>query len=79
MCIAAKVSETVRLAKKALNDGKCIVIGLQSTGEARMTEQVEDAGGELNDFVSTAKYVDQKVPNRKISVSLFFVEVCYTH
>jgi hypothetical protein len=57
MCIAAKVSETVRLAKKALNDGKCIVIGLQSTGEARMTEQVEDAGGELNDFVSTAKGV----------------------
>lgn len=34
---------------------QCVVIGLQSTGEARTLEQLEEQGGELNDFVSTAK------------------------
>lgn len=34
---------------------KCVVIGLQSTGEARTLEALEEGGGELNDFVSTAK------------------------
>lgn len=34
---------------------QCVVIGLQSTGEARTLEQLEEMGGELNDFVSTAK------------------------
>lgn len=33
-----------------------MVIGLQSTGEARTLEALEEGGGELNDFVSTAKY-----------------------
>lgn len=35
--------------------GKCVVIGLQSTGEARTLEQLERDDGELTDFVSTAK------------------------
>lgn len=35
--------------------GKCVVIGLQSTGEARTLEQLERDDGELSDFVSTAK------------------------
>jgi len=39
---------------EALKDGKCVVIGLQSTGEARTAEQKEREG-ELDDFVSTAK------------------------
>ena len=34
---------------------QCVVIGLQSTGEARTLEMLEEAGGELTDFVSTAK------------------------
>jgi len=28
---------------------------LQSTGEARTLDQLDDAGGELNDFISTTK------------------------
>ncbi len=36
---------------------QCVVIGLQSTGEARTLEQLGETG-ELTDFVSTAKYVD---------------------
>lgn len=34
---------------------QCVIVGLQSTGEARTLEQLEEAGGELTDFVSTAK------------------------
>lgn len=36
-----------------------MVIGLQSTGEARTLEQLERDDGELTDFVSTAKGVFQ--------------------
>eukprot|EP00795_Rhopilema_esculentum_P015446 gene15447-6694_t len=57
LCIAAKVKKVVSIAKDAIRDGKCIVIGLQSTGEARTQEQVDDLAGDLNDFISTAKGV----------------------
>lgn len=40
MCMSAKVPAAVRLSKQALVDGKCVVIGLQSTGEARTEEAV---------------------------------------
>ncbi|XP_039113703.1 protein FORGETTER 1 [Dioscorea cayenensis subsp. rotundata] len=52
MCMSAKVPAAVRLAKQALADGKCVVIGLQSTGEARTEEAVTKYGLELDDFVS---------------------------
>ena len=55
MCIAAKVPETIRLTKRALEEGKCVVIGLQSTGEARTLEQLERNEGELSAFISTTK------------------------
>ena len=55
LCIAAKVPEVIRLAKRGLADGKCVVIGLQSTGEARTLEQLEQCDGELSGFISTAK------------------------
>lgn len=38
--MSAKVPVTVRLAKQALLEDKCVVIGLQSTGEARTEEAV---------------------------------------
>ncbi|XP_074642051.1 protein strawberry notch homolog 1-like [Tubulanus polymorphus] len=59
LCISAKVRHCVNLAREAVKFGKCVVIGLQSTGEARTLEQLEEAGGELTDFVSTAKGVFQ--------------------
>lgn len=58
LCIASKVSHAVELAKRSVKDGKCVVIGLQSTGEARtldVIERIED--GELTEFISTAKQV----------------------
>ena len=34
LCTAAKVPSIVELAKQELDKGNCVVIGLQSTGEA---------------------------------------------
>ncbi|XP_074041916.1 protein strawberry notch isoform X2 [Leptinotarsa decemlineata] len=59
LCIAAKVPHAVAVAHEAIKMGKCVVIGLQSTGEARTLEQLERDEGELTDFVSTAKGVFQ--------------------
>lgn len=39
----------------SLQSLQCVVIGLQSTGEARTMEQVDELNGELTDFISTAK------------------------
>ena len=46
MCIAAKVSRCVQITKDAIKDGQCVVIGLQSTGEARMRQELMDRGNE---------------------------------
>lgn len=61
LCIAAKVNHAVTVAREAIKYGKCVVIGLQSTGEARTLEQLEREDGELSDFVSTAKGVFQSL------------------
>lgn len=61
LCIASKVQHAVTVAREAIKYGKCIVIGLQSTGEARTLEQLEREDGELTDFVSTAKGVLQSL------------------
>ena len=42
----------VRTANQAIEDGKCVVIGLQSTGEARTQDVIAEKGEELDDFVS---------------------------
>ena len=55
LVIAAKIPQLVQLSRNALISGKCVVIGLQSTGEARTLEQLKK--GEIDDFVSTAKGV----------------------
>lgn len=51
MCMSAKVPATVRLAKKGLIEDKCVVIGLQSTGEARTEEAVTK-------YVRTSSFCD---------------------
>lgn len=57
LCIAAKVRRLVELAKEELSKDKCIVIGLQSTGEARTREVLDENEGHLNCFVSAAEGV----------------------
>ncbi|TPP65888.1 Notch signaling pathway -1 [Fasciola gigantica] len=61
LCIAAKVDSCVELTKAAISEGKCVVIGLQSTGEAKTLEQVEELGSDLGDFVSSTKGVFQSL------------------
>ncbi len=52
------MDKAISLAKRALADGNCVVIGLQSTGEARAKGAAlaagynDDAGGQFDDFVS---------------------------
>ncbi|GMH45404.1 hypothetical protein BSKO_13361 [Bryopsis sp. KO-2023] len=55
MCIAVKVDETVKCAEEALSEGKCVVIGLQSTGEMRLSELAKEKGNEMDDFASGLK------------------------
>lgn len=67
LCMSAKVPATVRLAKQALMEDKCVVIGLQSTGEARTEEAVTKYGLELDDFISgprelLLKFVEENYP-----------------
>ncbi|CAI0555414.1 unnamed protein product [Linum tenue] len=67
MCMSAKVPATVRLSKHALKEDKCVVIGLQSTGEARTEEAVTKYGFELDDFISgprelLLKFVEEYYP-----------------
>lgn len=58
LCISAKVDACVRIAMQAINDKKCVVIGLQSTGESHILDFLEE-NGEVTEFVSTAKSVIQ--------------------
>ncbi|XP_040053264.2 protein strawberry notch homolog 1 isoform X1 [Gasterosteus aculeatus] len=82
LCIASKVRRVVQLAREEVQNGKCVVIGLQSTGEARTLEALEEGGGELNDFVSTAKGVLQSLiekhfpaPDRQKLYSLLGIDL----
>ncbi len=60
LCIASKVGHVIQVASEVIKMGKCVVIGLQSTGEARTLETLEREE-ELSDFVSTAKGVLQSL------------------
>ncbi|CAK9187052.1 unnamed protein product [Ilex paraguariensis] len=67
MCMSAKVPAIVRLAKQALMESKCVVIGLQSTGEAQTEEAVTKYGLELDGFISgprelLLKFVEENYP-----------------
>ncbi|KAK2497655.1 hypothetical protein MC885_001541 [Smutsia gigantea] len=75
LCIASKVKRVVQLAREEIKNGK-------STGEARTLEALEEGGGELNDFVSTAKGVLQSLiekhfpaPDRKKLYSLLGISL----
>ena len=51
LCMAIKVPEVVRIAKECRGRGECVVVGLQTTGEARMVEALKEAGEDgLEDF-----------------------------
>lgn len=55
LCVAAKVPAVIEHVKTALADDKCCVIGLQSTGEARTKDAIEEHGEIMDDFVSAPR------------------------
>uniref|UniRef100_A0A158R3X8 Strawberry notch homolog 1 n=1 Tax=Syphacia muris TaxID=451379 RepID=A0A158R3X8_9BILA len=55
------------LMNYAVKTNKCVVIGLQSTGEARTLEVLDDFGGELTDFVSTDAWLKRLMDEVKSS------------
>ncbi|OXA57278.1 Protein strawberry notch [Folsomia candida] len=63
LCIAGKISRAIYIAKEDVIDGKCVVIGLQSTGEARTAEQFEKEG----EPGSSSKFLEKQFPHGKVS------------
>ena len=53
--VVSRVLYFVYIVTLSLLALQCVIVGLQSTGEARTLEQLEESGGDLTDFVSTAK------------------------
>ena len=56
LCMAMKVPELVKMAKGALADNKCVVVGLQTTGEARLNDAVK-SGEDLEEFAGMKECV----------------------
>jgi hypothetical protein len=53
LCVQSKVPAAIAQAEKALKEGKSVVIGLQSTGEAPTADAfAPSGGGEFDEFVS---------------------------
>ncbi|KAI7841339.1 hypothetical protein COHA_004957 [Chlorella ohadii] len=57
--MAGKVNELVAVAKQALQDGHCVVIGLQSTGESVTNQQSEINDGQFDDLASAPLMIMQ--------------------
>jgi hypothetical protein len=60
LCISCKVPALLAQVEAALLEGKCCVVGLQSTGEAAAGQAVGE-GDELDDFISTPAAILDKV------------------
>ena len=52
LCISMKVPKIVEAAKQALQDGYCVVIGLQTTGEASLMQEMTEKNGNITKFIS---------------------------
>ena len=51
MLMAAKVEETVRITQEAIEGGKCVVIGIQNTGEAGLVDDASVDGCSAADHI----------------------------
>jgi hypothetical protein len=72
LCIASKVDKAIALTNEALGSGKCVVIGLQSTGEARAQGAAKAAGLNINEGGDFEAFVS--APNedlKRIVMQLF--------
>ncbi|KAK9863620.1 hypothetical protein WJX84_004264 [Apatococcus fuscideae] len=73
MCTAAKVHKTVEQAKEALQAGHCVVIGLQSTGEARTAamvgKKVYDEDAIFENFADPAGLIMQQTIKSNVPIN----------
>ena len=52
-----KVPTIVEVAKTAMDTGQCVVIGLQTTGEASLDSEMNRTKGEMTSFVSLCREI----------------------
>eukprot|EP00057_Strongylocentrotus_purpuratus_P009593 XP_011664067.1 PREDICTED: protein strawberry notch homolog 1 isoform X3 [Strongylocentrotus purpuratus] len=57
LCLGVKVPTIVKEAKTSLAEGKCVVIGLQTTGEASLESEMTKYDTTLPGFVSVAREI----------------------
>ncbi|XP_062605521.1 uncharacterized protein LOC134267315 [Saccostrea cucullata] len=57
LCIGMKIPTIVKEAQTALENGCCVVIGLQSTGEASFESEFSKNKGKVSGFVSLCKEI----------------------
>ena len=72
MTMAAKVPKAVQIARQAIRDNMCVIIGLQSTGEQRTSEEVDriaSEGEQLTEMVSSCKGVFRRLLEHHFPVS----------
>ncbi|XP_064614960.1 uncharacterized protein LOC135479136 [Liolophura sinensis] len=67
LCMGMKVPCIIREAKAALEGGQCVVIGLQTTGEASLEQELSKKKDKLDEFLSLCReilirFVDQYFP-----------------
>ena len=55
LAISVKVNHVLHKSHQAIEDGFCVVIGLQTTGESSMEKALEADGTQAKGFVSTTK------------------------
>jgi len=72
LTMAAKVNKACQIARKAVRENQCVVIGLQSTGEQRTNEEMDrimESGEEINEMVSSCKGVFRRLLDTHFPVS----------
>jgi cysteinyl-tRNA synthetase len=72
LTMAAKVNKACQIARKAVRENQCVVIGLQSTGEQRTNEEMDRIiaeGEEINEMVSSCKGVFRRLLDTHFPVS----------
>ncbi|XP_041357018.1 protein FORGETTER 1-like [Gigantopelta aegis] len=57
LCMGMKVPTVVKEAQQALDSGCCVVIGLQTTGEASLVSELTKSKGTLKGFVSLCREI----------------------
>ncbi|KAK3094762.1 hypothetical protein FSP39_005887 [Pinctada imbricata] len=57
LCMGMKVPKIIEESRKALEEGNCVVIGLQTTGEASLESEMTKNRGSVSGFVSLCREI----------------------